>query len=156
MTKEIAKEFYREFVSKLADLKHEFDSSDDLIRIPSLNKDFGDIEIHIWHREIIVLIGNNFHTHFDIDIFSDNTLNNNAKLAICEVIRFIQDIVNDKILLRVKMRGERVIYSSIVDEDDINKPIESMAELSSLLRSIFPKKSKVFLYFWSGAQIEIK
>ncbi len=100
LTKEISKEFHDEFVLRLRSLGYEYSSSDKIdIRIPALSRDFGDIEIRIWCREITVLIGDRFHTHFDIDVSREDIANNNAKEVIYEVIEFIEDVVNDKILL---------------------------------------------------------
>ena len=53
------------------------------------------------------------------------------------------------------MLGNRVVSSSIVYENSINEPIESMGLLSRFLGNIFLKKvkeTKILLYSWSGIQ----
>ena len=157
LTREIVKEFENELIRRLPDIKYEYSSSENLdIRIAAVNKNFGDIGICIQCKEITVLIGDRFHTHFDIDVSYKDVADNNSKQVIYDVLQFIEDIINEKILLRVKMSGERVISSSIVYADDINNPIESMAELSGLLKGIFSNKASIRLYSWSGIQKEIK
>jgi hypothetical protein len=79
-----------------------------------------------------------------------------AKLYTVKVPVTAADILNDKVLLRVKMRGDKAISSSIVYEDNINEAIETMGGLSGLIRNIFFKKSRVLLYSWSGHKTEIE
>lgn len=153
LTKAIVKEFENAFVRRLPNIKYEYNASEYLdIKILALNKNFGDINICIGYKEIVVSLGGTFHTHFDIDVSYEDISNNNSKQVIHDALEFIEEIINGKILLKVKTSGERVISSSIVYVDNINKPMESMAEVSGLLRGIFSKKSKVCLYSWSGIQ----
>jgi hypothetical protein len=147
ITKEITREFHSEFKRKLPNVDFQFSDSELVeLRIPAVNKEFGGIEIHIWCREITVCIGENFHTHFEINISHDNLGNNNAKEVISEVIEFVGDILNDKILLRIKMQRNKVISSSIVYENDMGKVIEN----NGLIRNILKKETKIIFYSWSG------
>lgn len=150
-TQKIGVDFRERLKEKIPNLQFEFiNSKYPSVRIPESSDIFGDIEICISLREFHFRIGNKFHTHFDIDFSSKNAFINNSMDVIDEVIEFIKDIIEDKVYIKVKLRNERVVYSSIVYENSIDNPIESIGNLKRLINRIFPSKEKVILYAWSG------
>lgn len=158
---EFAEGFRNRLEERLPGINYEYINSDrSMIKIPAINKEFGDIKIYISFREITVLFGNKHHTHFDIDFSHKDISDNNSKEIIDEVIEFIEEILNDKVFLKVKMLHDRIISSSIVYEANVNEPIESMWTLSVFLGNIFSNKRKnkprSTLYSWSGIVRELK
>jgi hypothetical protein len=152
---EFAEGFRNRLMERLPGINYEYINPDrTMIKIPAISTEFGDIKIYIDFREITVLFGNKHHTHFDIDFPHKDISDNNSKEIIDEVIEFIEEILNDKVFLKVKIIRDRIISSSIVYEDRINEPIESMWTLSGFLGSIFSNKTKnkprTILYSWSG------
>jgi hypothetical protein len=151
----IGEDFREQLRVRLPNLQIEFiDSKYPSIRIPESNDIFGDIEISVSIREFYFRIGSKFHTHFDIEFSSENAFNNNSMDVIDEVIEFIKDIIEDKVYIKVKLRNEREVYTSVVYEDSIDDPIESMGTLQGLINWLLPSKEKskekIVLYTWSG------
>ena len=151
----IGEDFREELKARMPNLQFEFiDSKYPSVRIPESNDTFGDIEISVSIREFYFRIGSKFHTHFDIEFSNENPFNNNSMDVIDEVIEFIKDILEDKVYIKVKLRNERVVSSSIVYEDSVDKPIETMGTLQGLINRLFPSKEKskekIVLYTWTG------
>jgi hypothetical protein len=150
-TKKIGEDFREQLKVRMPNLRFEFiDSKYPSIRIPESSDIFGDIEVVVSLREFYFRIGSKFHTHFDMEFSDENAFSNNSMDVIDEVIDFIKDIIEDKLYIKVKLRNERVVYSSIVYEDSVDNPIESMGNLQGLVNRLFLSKEKIILYSWSG------
>lgn len=154
LTLELLNLFFSEIKQQLPNIKFEYNNQTD-VKIPALNNKFGDLEILFDYREITVYIKDVFHTHFEIDFIDSDTHHINGNEAINELIEFIQDIVNDTLLLKVTEKNGRIIKSGIVHKDDPNIGLENMMRLSDLWDNFFSKNKRTILCSWSGAEKEL-
>ncbi len=148
-----SREFYEEFARTFPDLMYEYyPGADYIIQIPAPNKNFGDIRIAIGYRDITVLLGVHFHTHFDQNSLDGDTFDGTVrKQVITDTINFIIDVMSDKVLLRVEKRGNKLLSSSIeyIDEHE-GTGYTTIAPLSGLLNKFFSSNKEIMLNTWNG------
>ncbi len=156
LSEDVARDFYRAFVQYFPDIQHELIKNrepnslhDFVVKIPSANKGFGDIEIQISFEEIAFYIGKHFHTHYDIDVYRTES-EIGVPQVIGELIGLIEGIMNDQLLLRVRLNEKRIISTSIVTLEAKNRPISPVFNMGEYLRSIFEMRPRTIFLSWSG------
>lgn len=153
LLKEFSNEFYEEFTNTFPALKYEYSpTANYIIQIQAPNKDFGDIKIAIGFRDITVLIGEYYHTHFEQESSNGDTFDSMVrKQIIKDTIHFITEVISNKVLLRVEKRGEKLLSSSIEYVDQYkDKGYTTMIPLSGLLGKLFSKNKEIAFNTWSG------
>jgi hypothetical protein len=78
--------------------------------IPAQHPETG--ELHVWldGDEVTVGIGEYFHTHFSIYDYSSDIRRDNEKEAAGKAVRFIQDVLADRVVFHVFSRSTGSYY----------------------------------------------
>lgn len=72
--------------------------------LPAKHPETGEMHVWVDRDEITIGIGGYFHTHFSTDYFNSDDPRENEKEAAREAVKFIQDVLADKVVICVSAR----------------------------------------------------
>ena len=120
------------------------------IKIPARDKNVGDMWIYADGNDITIGVGDLFHIHFPVDHQQPNPVEAIDK-AISSALNCVRDFYADRVVLRIKYRGNRPVSARVVDpvNDKCLGWIGSLG-IGSILSALLLQKSEVKDFVWSG------
>lgn len=128
----LARRFRAAFQAALPQLAaHEVVDDGYRLQIPPQDEHTGGMEVLVEPQEISVSVGCHWHSHFTPgghDPLTNEGQPDGTKTeaeACDEAIRFMQDVMNDRLLIRVYLRGDQVQGAKIQTRDQFNLDTET-------------------------------
>lgn len=140
-----------DFKAKFPQITYETEQEDwNAIKIVAKDKNVGDMTISVGWNDITLGIGQIFHLHFRFD-YSQSEPEETENKAILAALSCAKDFFADRMVLRIKYRGNRPVSARVVDPVN-NKCLGWIASLGigSILNALLFQKSEVRDFVWSG------
>lgn len=90
------------------------------LQIPAKDEHTGGMQVLVEPEEITVSVGCHWHSHFTPGDDRESGGKKTAEEACDEAVRFIQEILADRLLIRVYLRGDQVQRATIQPRDQFN------------------------------------
>ena len=111
------------------------------------------MSIYCSNDEAIVFLGEFFHTHFSVYSANEDEYIQLRDEVISEILNFVKDVFDDKVVLEVQTSKNKLICSSVRYTDE-NEAYTSVMPVNGILRRIFSSNVKKSINFWSRPYIK--
>lgn len=149
----IAAEVLRQFEQRFKDLRSEIKFDEDLqIYLPAKNPVLGIVAILSEFDEVTVYMGEFFHEHFGAYRDEERLTPESLEAGVSEVMDFVQEIVEDKIVLEVVYKGDEIVSAACwnIENDECPSTPNDFGGTEPTLPRSLPEKTRVEKHVWSG------
>ncbi len=147
--------FLNKFEEAFKGLSYVLEFSDRLeLSIPPIDHRVGDIHIWLDGDEVTVGIGALFHTHFETYLDEKLDRQEAEDQATSNAIEFINDVLEDQVVIEIKYEGKKQVRASTqyIDDNECSSVIIPIHEKKGILNRMFPPKNKIEKLLWSGKE----